>query len=80
LLRTTPFSRIFTRSASKKPPGTWPPGGGLPRCDLAHDGIGDAADLGNALVVGRHHLFDDLFFELRAIDWHISIFLAPSVD
>jgi hypothetical protein len=22
------------------------------------------------LVVRRHHLFDDLFFELRAIDWH----------
>jgi hypothetical protein len=42
--------------------------------------ISVAADLGNALVMGRHHLFDDLFFELRAIGWHISIFPALSVD
>jgi hypothetical protein len=42
----------------------------FPRIQGRHGHTGVAADLGNALVVGLHHLFDDLFFELRAIDWH----------
>jgi hypothetical protein len=33
-----------------------------------------AALLGNALVVGRHHLCNGLFFRLRTIDRHLPIF------
>lgn len=37
----------------------------FPRIQGRQGHTGVAADLGNALVVGRHHLFDDLFFELK---------------
>ncbi len=49
----------------------------LPRIQGGRGHPGVATDLGNALIARVHHLFDDLLFELRTIDRHISIFPVP---